>query len=139
EKRQELVDAFQAGKLAVLLCGITAANAGMTLTRARDMLVVELPWSPMVALQCEGRIHRIGQNQGVIVRYLIAVGTLDETLWRLLVTKTRHAAHAIDGARDAIAFTADDLAGGVVMRDVLRSLLEELWADMTPPANDRAA
>ena len=37
--------------------------------------------------QAEDRVHRIGQENSVLVQYLVARGTIDEVLWRMLCNK----------------------------------------------------
>lgn len=37
--------------------------------------------------QAEDRVHRIGQENSVLVQYLVAKGTIDEVLWRMLCNK----------------------------------------------------
>ena len=45
-ERQRRVDAFQDGKLDVLLCSTVAAKEGITLTAADTVLFVEREWTP---------------------------------------------------------------------------------------------
>ena len=37
--------------------------------------------------QAEDRVHRIGQENSVLVQYLVARRTIDEVLWRMLCNK----------------------------------------------------
>lgn len=39
--------------------------------------------------QAESRAHRIGQEEQVLVRYLIAPGTADDPMWNLLLEKQK--------------------------------------------------
>ncbi|XP_008553472.1 SWI/SNF-related matrix-associated actin-dependent regulator of chromatin subfamily A-like protein 1 [Microplitis demolitor] len=88
EDRKTLVDRFQErDNIRVAVLSITAANAGITLTAASLCIFAELYWNPGILCQAEDRIHRIGQNQSVIIRYLIAEKTVDDHLWPLLRTK----------------------------------------------------
>lgn len=64
EKRQAIVEAFQAGQLKGIGATITAAGVGLTLTRAWKMLFVDLDWVPANNAQAEDRICRIGQTAG---------------------------------------------------------------------------
>lgn len=73
EERKRLCDKFQTNdQYSVALLSITAANAGITLTAAALVLFVELYWNPGILTQAEDRAHRIGQQDCVDVRYLVA-------------------------------------------------------------------
>ncbi|XP_059474931.1 SWI/SNF-related matrix-associated actin-dependent regulator of chromatin subfamily A-like protein 1 [Neocloeon triangulifer] len=88
--RQELCQTFQEDvicKVAVL--SITAANAGITLTAAHMVVFAELFWNPGIMLQAEDRVHRIGQQNTVVVQYLVAKNTSDDHMWNLLQKKLR--------------------------------------------------
>lgn len=125
-ERHETKERFQGGKVDVLCCSITAANYGLTLTRARDMLAVELPWSAAVAEQMEGRLHRIGQRNAVCCRYLVAAGTMDDALWAMLGRKSRVAAKVVDGERGGFAAAEEEHESLEWWEDVLRETLKKI-------------
>lgn len=55
-------------------------------------------------VQAEDRIHRIGQQVGVVVQYLIAKGTADDALWAMILDKLdvlKKAGLSKDDFRDA--------------------------------------
>ncbi len=85
--RERYVADFAAGRLAALICSITAAGVGITLTRASEAIFVETDWTPAVVVQAEDRIWRIGQDRPVTVTTLLAEGTLDEAVQATLVRK----------------------------------------------------
>ncbi|XP_072179290.1 SWI/SNF-related matrix-associated actin-dependent regulator of chromatin subfamily A-like protein 1 [Diadema setosum] len=86
--RKELVDKFQTNdSYLVAVLSITACNAGITLTSASTVLFAELFWNPGILVQAEDRVHRIGQQDSVTVRYLIAKGTADDYIWPLVQKK----------------------------------------------------
>ena len=79
-KRTEIVEHFQEGRVDVLLASTTAANTGITLTRADTVFFVERDWTPAVEEQAEDRVNRIGQDSGTVwAKYLTLRGTIDET------------------------------------------------------------
>lgn len=112
ETRQRCVDDFQSGKIKCCILSITAASTGLTLTAATDMVIAELPFAPGVALQAEDRIHRIGQKESVLIRYLCADNTLDDGLWGIINSKNRIANHALDGIRETDFDNAQEHALG---------------------------
>jgi SWI/SNF-related matrix-associated actin-dependent regulator 1 of chromatin subfamily A len=85
-QRQAHVDAFQTGKLDVML-GSMAMKEGVTLTRASHTLHVERFWVPGDEEQSEDRAHRIGQTRGVLNTYLHLIDSLDEHVHRLIEAK----------------------------------------------------
>ncbi|KAK4874248.1 hypothetical protein RN001_013608 [Aquatica leii] len=87
-QRKYLIDKFQVNDdyLCALL-SITAANAGITLTAAKLVVFAELHWNPSILSQAESRAHRIGQDEKVIVKYLLARGTADDSIWTILQKK----------------------------------------------------
>ncbi|XP_015181372.1 PREDICTED: SWI/SNF-related matrix-associated actin-dependent regulator of chromatin subfamily A-like protein 1 [Polistes dominula] len=87
-RRTDAVNNFQndSNCLAAIL-SITAANSGITLTAARLVVFAELFWNPGILFQAEDRVHRIGQNDSVIIQYLVAKQTADDHLWSLLRSK----------------------------------------------------
>jgi SNF2 family DNA or RNA helicase len=82
--------AFQAPDTAVnqlLVCSIEVAGQGVTLTRSSNVAFLELDWTPAKHDQAEDRCHRIGQQDAVNATYLLAAGTIDETIATLLERK----------------------------------------------------
>lgn len=96
--RRQLTQAFQAGRLDVIL-GSQAMAYGVTLTRACDVLFVERWFVPAKEEQAEDRAHRISQTRDVTVRYLVALGTVDEAVTALVAAKQANLA-AVMGAED---------------------------------------
>lgn len=89
EERQRAVDAFQAGEARVFIGSLSAANTGITLTRASVVVFVEADWVPSTNEQAEGRIRRIGQIASMRAIYLVADGSLDEAIMRSVLRKQK--------------------------------------------------
>ncbi|XP_967843.2 SWI/SNF-related matrix-associated actin-dependent regulator of chromatin subfamily A-like protein 1 [Tribolium castaneum] len=90
EQRKFFVDKFQLNDdCLVAVLSITAANAGITLTAAQLVLFAELHWNPSILSQAESRAHRIGQQNPVIIKYLLAPGTADDSIWPMLQSKQK--------------------------------------------------
>lgn len=83
--------------LDVLICSITAAGVGLTLTRASDTFFLERAWKPGTCVQAEDRIHRIGQRNKAIITYYDCPGTIDVKIAKLLADKVSTIAGVIDG------------------------------------------
>ncbi|XP_075152134.1 SWI/SNF-related matrix-associated actin-dependent regulator of chromatin subfamily A-like protein 1 [Haematobia irritans] len=86
--RGEFIETFQkkpSCKVAVLSLG--ACNSGITLTAAELIIFAELTWNPSTLAQAESRAHRIGQQNPVICRYLMAAKTADDHIWNMLKAK----------------------------------------------------
>lgn len=129
-RRHDYVRKFQDGQLQAIVCSITAASTGITLTKASDMLITELPWSPGVALQAEDRIHRIGQINPVFIRYLVAEKTLDEAIWWTISSKASVGHSILDGVKASeFAGVSQQSVGGYweIVEQVLINLKGEKY------------
>ncbi len=134
ESRQRSVESFQKGELQVALLSITAASTGLTLTKASDMLIVELPFGPGLAAQAEDRIHRIGQKNAALIRYLIAERTIDESLWGMINKKSSIVHGALDGAAVS-SFSAESETAGdywVIVEEILTELSQKKSVSAAP-------
>jgi SWI/SNF-related matrix-associated actin-dependent regulator 1 of chromatin subfamily A len=100
DKRQELVDEFQAGGVRVALLSIMAAGTGLTLTRASLAVFAELYWCPGQLLQAEDRVHRVGQQNSVSIIYLLGSGTVDTKIYPQVVHKLKVLDKAVDNRSD---------------------------------------
>jgi SNF2 family DNA or RNA helicase len=94
------VQAFQATDTPenqLVICSIEVAGQGLTLTRASHVAFLELDWTPAKHDQAEDRCHRIGQRDAVNASYLLAAGTVDETIATLLERKRAVIGAVTDG------------------------------------------
>lgn len=88
ELRKTYCDKFQYNdgvKVAVL--SISATCTGITLTAAQLVVFAELFWNPGILTQAEDRVHRIGQENAVLIKYLVAKKTADDVLWSMIKHK----------------------------------------------------
>jgi SWI/SNF-related matrix-associated actin-dependent regulator of chromatin subfamily A-like protein 1 len=98
--REATVRAFQDGEGPGLLVAATRVAAqGFTLTRASNVVFLELEWTPAMHDQAEDRLHRIGQRDAVTAWYLLAAGTIDETMAELVARKRGIVGAVTDGRR----------------------------------------
>ena len=98
DAREAAIAAFQDPDGPQLIVGATRVAAqGITLTRASNVVFLELEWTPAMHDQAEDRCHRIGQRDAVTAWYLLAAETIDETMARLIQSKRAHVAAVTDG------------------------------------------
>jgi len=83
----------------------SALACGLTLTKAKLAVMVELGFSPGVMLQAEDRIHRIGQTLPVEIRYLVCKGSTDERVWSMLGQKIKQATRTLEGQEKPWKYT----------------------------------
>lgn len=88
ERRQEIVNDFQNGKLKGVGVSIRAGGVGINLSHAWKALFVDLDWNPSINEQAESRLLRIGQksNKVNIVR-MVSNHPLDIHISKLLTQK----------------------------------------------------
>lgn len=90
-RRQMMVDRFQTegARAPVLLLSLRTGGVGINLTAANQVYHFDRWWNPAVEQQATDRAHRIGQTQRVQVYKMIAAGTIEEHVDRLIRSKTR--------------------------------------------------
>ena len=81
----------------LIVCSIEVAGHGITLTRSSNVAFLELDWTPAKHDQAEDRCHRLGQLDTVNATYLLAAGTVDETIGTLLERKRAVIGAVTDG------------------------------------------
>lgn len=112
-ERQSAVDRFQNDPAVKVFIGtIGAAGVGITLTAASLVIFAELDWVPGNITQAEDRLHRIGQQDTVLVQHLVLNGSLDARMAHRLVEKQAIIDKALDiiSAREPVLPTASGAA-----------------------------
>lgn len=100
-EKQAAVDSFQNNaETMLIICSIKAAGVGLTLTASSSVAFLELPWTYCDCCQCEDRAHRIGQKDNVTCYYLLANGTIDQAVYRLIQDKKNTAAQIMNSDDD---------------------------------------
>ncbi|XP_026662819.1 putative SWI/SNF-related matrix-associated actin-dependent regulator of chromatin subfamily A member 3-like 1 isoform X2 [Phoenix dactylifera] len=97
KKRSEVIKEFgkgDPGAPTVLLASLKAAGAGVNLTAASRVYLVEPWWNPALEEQAMDRVHRIGQQQDVRVVRLIVRGSIEERILELQERKKKLASGA---------------------------------------------
>ena len=131
-KRQERVDAFQAGEVDVMICSTVAAKEGLTLTAADTVVFIEREWSPAWEEQAEDRVNRIGQDSSTVhAVYLSVRGTIDEKFNAVVEEKRAVIKSVLDGG-DAVerkGIASALLKAMVDAGDIPKDLLKNLGVD----------
>jgi SNF2 family DNA or RNA helicase len=89
KRRDEAIDAFQAGKLRGIACTIQAGGVGITLTKAHHAVFIDRTFVPGDNLQAEDRVCRIGQDRGVIISDIVCDHPIDRRVHELLRKKEK--------------------------------------------------
>lgn len=88
QKRQDLVNEYQNNpKRRVFIGNIAACGVGFTLTKATRVLFIEFSWRDGDNVQAGDRAHRIGQNEKVLVQYVVLKDSFDRKRMEVLLTK----------------------------------------------------
>lgn len=113
-RRTQVVDAFQAGAVPVLLLSLRAAGVGLNLTRATHVVHADRWWNPAVEDQATDRAHRIGQHRTVEVHRLVAEGTLEDRIAAIIERKRALAESIVGEGESWIAALDDDELAALV-------------------------
>ncbi|MCE2752271.1 MAG: DEAD/DEAH box helicase [Pirellula sp.] len=108
-KRQEAVDAFQAGHGDLFLISLKAGGTGLNLTAADYVIHMDPWWNPAVEDQATDRAHRLGQLRAVTVYRLVAKDTIEQQILALHEDKRELIAGVLDGADRAGRLSTDEL------------------------------
>lgn len=91
EKRQDIVEAFQTRQDKRIFIGnIQACGVGFTLTKATRVIFVEFSWVEGDNTQASDRAHRIGQNNSVLVQYVVLKDSIDAARMEVLIRKRKN-------------------------------------------------
>ncbi len=86
--RADAVRAFQESeKNSIMVANPSAAREGLTLTRANNAIYLDRNFNLIDYLQSQDRIHRISQTRGCKIFKLLAKGTIDEYIDRVIDVK----------------------------------------------------
>jgi SNF2 family DNA or RNA helicase len=86
--RSDVADKFKSDpKRRILIASTLAAGEGLNLQFCSRAIMLERQWNPANEEQAEGRFARIGQEDNIVVSYMIATGTIDEYFTELVEGK----------------------------------------------------
>jgi SWI/SNF-related matrix-associated actin-dependent regulator 1 of chromatin subfamily A len=90
DERQKSIDDFQAGKTKWILFTAQAGGVGVTLTKARRLVMLQRPWSLVDYKQALDRVHRIGSeiHDSIIITDYVTEGSIEERVIQALDVKS---------------------------------------------------
>ncbi len=100
--RQNVIDAFQEGRIDIIIGNILAMGVGFTLTRASHVVFGELDWVPALIEQAEDRAWRHGQKNAVLVQHLVVDGSIEARMAEALLAKMLVIAASLDSSVDDV-------------------------------------
>ena len=82
------IAAWNRGEVPILLAHPASAGHGLNLQAGGSVICwFGLPWSLELYQQANGRLYRQGQQRPVIIHHLVAEGTIDEDVMKVLEGK----------------------------------------------------
>ena len=89
KEKSNVIDTFQEDEdHKILVATLKTGGTGLNLTAAQNVIHYDLWWNPAVENQATDRVHRIGQENDVMVYRFITKGTLEETIDAISKHKT---------------------------------------------------
>mgnify|MGYP001594523039 CR=1 FL=1 len=89
--------AFKNSASRVMIASTQAGGVGGNLQFCSDAIMLERQWNPSKENQAEKRHHRYGQENHVIITYMIATDTIDEYFTELVEQKRAIIGSSLDG------------------------------------------
>lgn len=80
----------------VMLVSLKAGNAGLNLTSANHVIIMDPFWNPYIEMQAVDRAHRIGQQKPVHVHRLLVAETVEDRIVSLQEQKRQFVDAALD-------------------------------------------
>ena len=90
DERQRAIDDFQDEKTKWILFTAQAGGVGVTLTKARRLVMLQRPWSLVDYKQALDRVHRIGSeiHDSIIITDYVTEGSIEERVIQALDVKS---------------------------------------------------
>lgn len=114
EDRTAAVKSFmEDDDIQIMLVSLSAGNAGLNLTAASQVIILEPFWNPFVEDQAIDRAHRIGQDKDVTVHHVLVEGTVEDRICELQAKKRKLVNMALseEGAQGVGRLSASELRG----------------------------
>ncbi|KAJ7275100.1 SNF2 superfamily protein [Mycena rebaudengoi] len=89
-QRDQAVQVFMSkDKARIMLMSLKCGGVGLNLTRANNVIALDLGWSPAIDHQAFDRVHRLGQSRDVIVKRLVIENTVEDRILALQERKQK--------------------------------------------------
>ena len=122
-EREEQVESFRRPSGARYLVATDAAGEGINLQFCRSMVNYDIPWNPARLEQRMGRIHRYGQKDDVRIVNLVAGGTHEGRVLKVLLEKLDAIRHELSSDK------VFDVIGRLFENASLREYMMEALTD----------
>ena len=117
-EREAVVAGFVQGDAPLFLLSLRAGGSGLNLAAADTVIHMDPWWNPAVEDQATDRAHRIGQTRAVSVYRILAAGTIEEPMRRLVAAKRELARGVLGELGEGAALR------GAELEELLRGALE---------------
>ena len=108
-QKSDIIDAFQEdSNYKILVATLKTGGTGLNLTAAQNVIHYDLWWNPAIENQATDRVHRIGQENDVMVYRFITKGTLEENIDFIIKNKIDLATKAISTDETFITELSDE-------------------------------
>ena len=101
EKRNEAVKKLQSGEIDAYIATFKASYEGVTLTKARYIVVNDVPWEPAILEQAFRRVRRLTQTLVSFGIFIIG-STIDELITNDIKNKMKAIKSALGEENDEI-------------------------------------
>jgi len=123
-KRDEMVASFQEHG-GILVATYATLSEGVTLTKARFVVLHDLDWTPSTIEQAEKRIHRIGQNNACVSTWIVLRDSVDELLARVLEWKLTLNAEMIQNPNSGLLAMTSQVAAQQSFEDDFAQMMHQ--------------
>ena len=97
---EDVIRRWNAGEIPMLLCHPASAGHGLNLQEGGHIIVWFSPiWDLELYQQANARLHRMGQEQGVIIHHIVCADTLDDHVLDVLESKDQVQAGLIEALK----------------------------------------
>lgn len=101
EEVSKNIDLFQTDdKYKVYLGTHSKSGTGITLNKARYLIMLDSPWTDAAYTQITDRIHRVTNTEPVFIYNLVCQGTVDEIVAQIVNTKKAFSDFIVDDVAD---------------------------------------